>query len=272
MRLMRGRLLSEAEVDSAAHVAVINQMLAGKYFKDEDPIGKQIKFNAFDQWTDKDTPHDAYFEIIGVVGDVKNDGLQDTVLPEAFLPYTISGVGYRGILVRTAVAPLSVLGSVRREAAAVDSGVPLGDTGTLEHYLNRYELAAPRFELVTLSVFAGIGLALVIIGVFSVMAYTVSLQTQGIGVRMALGAQQGDILRMVLLKGLRLIGVGIGVGLLASVGLTRYIASEIWGVTPTDPLTFAAVVVAIVAVGAAACLLPARRATQVDPLTALRYE
>jgi len=270
MRLMRGRLLSEAEVDSAAHVAVVNQTLARKYFKDEDPIGKQIKFNRFDQIAD--APHDAYFEIIGVVGDAKNFGLQDPVWPEAFLPYTISGVGDRGVLVRTAVAPLSVLGSVRREVAAVDSGVPLGDTGTLEYYLNRYELAAPKFELVTLGVFAGIGLALVIIGVFSVMAYTVSLQTHEIGIRMALGAQQSDILRMVLLKGLRLIAAGIVVGLLASYGATRLIASQIWGVSPTDPLTFAGVVLAIITVGVAACLLPARRATRVDPLIALRYE
>ncbi len=126
--------------------------------------------------------------------------------------------------------------------------------------------------MITLGIFAGIGLALVIIGVFSVMAYTVSLETHDIGVRMALGAQQSDILRMVLLKGLRLIAAGIVVGLLASYGATRLIASQIWGVSPTDPLTFAGVVLAIVVVGVAACLLPARRATRVDPLIALRYE
>jgi len=270
LRLLRGRLLSEGDVDSASHLVVINQMLARKYFQNEDPIGKQIKFNLFDQLPD--APKDAYFEIIGVVGDVKNQGIQDVPMPEAFMPYTITGIGDRGILVRTAVEPLSLLGSVRTEVAAVDSGVPLGDTGTLEGYLDRFSYATPRFELVTLGVVAGIGLALVIIGVFSVMAYTVSLQTHEIGIRMALGAQQADILRMVLLKGLRLIAAGTVVGLLASYGATRLIASQIWGVSPTDPLTFAGVVLAIVVVGLAACVLPARRATQVDPLIALRYE
>jgi putative ABC transport system permease protein len=270
LRLLRGRLLSEDDVDSARLVAVVNQTLARKFFKDEDPIGKTIKFNELDDIPD--APHDAYFEIIGVTADAKNDGLQDPPMPEAFVPYTITGSLFRGIMVKTAVDPLSLLPSVRREIWAVDSGVPLTFTGTLEGYLKEFSYAAPQFGLVTLGIFAGIGLLLVIIGVFSVMAYSVSLETHDIGIRMALGAQQDNILRMVLLKGLRLITAGIVLGLLASVGLMRFLASQIWGVSPTDPLTFAAVVAAIVVVGLAACFLPARRATQVDPLIALRYE
>jgi putative ABC transport system permease protein len=269
-RLLRGRLLSEDDVDSARLVAVVNQTLARKFFKDEDPIGKTIKFNELDDIPD--APHDAYFEIIGVTADAKNQGLQDPPMPEAFVPYTITGSLFRGIMVKTAVDPLSLLPSVRREIWTVDSGVPLTFTGTLEGYLKEFSYAAPQFGLVTLGIFAGIGLLLVIIGVFSVMAYSVSLETHDIGIRMALGAQQDNILRMVLLKGLRLITAGIVLGLLASVGLMRFLASQIWGVSPTDPLTFAAVVAAIVVVGLAACFLPARRATQVDPLVALRYE
>jgi putative ABC transport system permease protein len=269
--LIRGRLLSDDDVNSVRQEIVVNQVLARKFFKDEDPIGKTVKFNVFDQLPD--APHDAYFQIIGVVGDVKNNTLRDPTLPEAYMPYTITGVGRaRAIMVKTAVDPLSLLANVSKEIWAVDSSIALTQTGTVESYLQNFSYAAPEFGLAALGIFAGIGLVLVIIGVFSVMAYTVSLQTHEFGIRMALGAQQGDILKMVLLKGLRLIGAGVVVGLLASVGLMRLIASQIWGVSATDPLTFAAVVAAILAVGLAACLLPARRATQVDPLIALRYE
>jgi putative ABC transport system permease protein len=130
----------------------------------------------------------------------------------------------------------------------------------------------PQFELVMLAAFAAIGLALVVIGIFSVMAYTVSLQTHEIGIRMALGAQQNNIFQMILTKGARLLGAGILLGLFASYGLTRFLASQIWGVSATDPWTFGAVAALLVAVGLGACFLPARRATRVDPLIALRYE
>lgn len=270
--LLRGRLLSEADVQSARTVVVVNQTLANKYFKGEDPIGKTIKFNLLDQFPES---RDVYFEIVGVVADSRNAGLRDAPQPGAYMPYTITGLlNFRCLLVRTATEPLAMLESVRREVWAVDSNIALAptDTGSLDNFLKEYAYSAPQFGMVTLGIFAGIGLVLVIIGVFSVMAYSVSLQTQEIGVRMALGAQQSDILKMILLKGLQLIGMGIGAGLLVSFLITRAIASLIWGVSPTDPLTFVAVTVAIVMVGLAACLLPAHRATQVDPLTALRYE
>jgi ABC-type antimicrobial peptide transport system permease subunit len=142
----------------------------------------------------------------------------------------------------------------------------------LSEVLEQHTYATPEFGVTLSGPLAGIALLLVVIGVFSVMAYTVSLRTQEIGVRMALGAQTGQILRMVLRKGFILLAVGIGIGLFASFGLTRFLTSQIWGVSPTDPLTFGAVVALVVGVGLAACFLPARRATQVDPLVALRYE
>ncbi len=269
--LIRGRLLSEADVTSARRVVVINQTFAREYFKDEDPIGKQIKFDQLDQIAD--APHDAYFEVIGITGDIKNQGLRNAPIPEASLPYTITGAYFRRILVKTAVEPLSILGNVRQEIWAMDSNIALTQTGTIESYLKQYwPYEEPEFAATTLGVFAGIGLALVIIGVFSVMAYSVSLQTQEFGVRMALGAQQNDILKMVLLKGMRLTAAGAVIGVLASYGFTRFLSSQIWGVSSTDPLTFAAVVTVIVLVGLAACWIPARRAARVDPLVALRYE
>jgi putative ABC transport system permease protein len=154
----------------------------------------------------------------------------------------------------------------------VDHNVALTLTGSLESYLKRFSYSQPEFGLVALGIFAGIGLTLVIIGVFSVMAYSVSLQTRDIGIRMALGAGRSTILQMIMTKGLRLVAIGMGIGLLTSLALTRLMASQIWGVSATDPWTFSGVVAVVIAVGAAACLLPARRATRVDPLVALRYE
>ncbi len=270
VRLLRGRLLSEVDVDSARRVVVINQLLARNYFNGEDPIGKTIKFNFLDQVAD--APHDAYFEIIGVVGDFKNQGLQEQPLPEAFTPYTISGAFNREIMVKTATDPLTMLESIRREVWAVDSNVGLTRAGTIESYLQEYSYAGPEFGLMIFGAFAAIGLVLVAIGVFSVMAYTVSLQTHEIGVRMAIGAQQRDILRMVIKNGLTLIAAGTFVGLLASFVLARFMASQIWGVSATDPITFLTVVIIVSIVGLVACFAPARRATRVDPLIALRYE
>lgn len=270
LHLMRGRLLTQAEVDSGRLVIVVNQTLVRNFFGKEDPIGQKIKVNILDRVPD--APHDAYFEIIGVVLDARNRGLQESPMPEGFVPYTITGLSSRGLLVRTVGDPLSMLKSVRHEIWAVDNTVALTLTGTLESFLETFTYAQPEFGLKSLGAFAGIGLLLVVIGVFSVMAYTVSLQTHEIGIRMALGAQQGDILRMVLLRGLGLIATGIAIGLLASFGVTRLMTSQIWGISATDPWTFGGVVVVIVTVGLAACLLPARRAAQVDPLVALRYE
>jgi putative ABC transport system permease protein len=157
------------------------------------------------------------------------------------------------------------------EVRSTDPGVAIGTSGTLEASLHEF-YRGPQFELVTLTAFSVIGLVLVVISVFSVMAYTVSLQTREIGIRVALGAQQTNILRLVLLDGFRLVAAGVLIGLFASLGLTRFLASQISGVSVTDPWTFAAVVAVVVSVGLAACLLPARRATRVDPILALRYE
>jgi putative ABC transport system permease protein len=270
IRLLRGRLLTESDVESARHVIIVNQTLARNFFGKEDPIGKSIKFNLLD--TMPESPKDAYFEIIGVVADAKNRGLQEPPQPEAFMPYSVSGAFERGVLVRTAVEPLSMLLNVRREIWSVDRGVALTFTGTLEGYLEQFSYSQPRFGLILFGVFASIGLVLVAIGIFSVMAYSVSLQTHEIGIRMALGAQQGMVLKMILRKGLLIIAFGILIGEVASLALTRLVQSQIWGVSAHDPATFGAVLSVLVLVGILACLVPAHRATQVDPLVALRHE
>lgn len=211
------------------------------------------------------------FEIVGVVADAKNRGIQNPPLPESFIPSSVTGAYGRSIIVRTAGSPLPLLNSVRREIWAVNPNLVVTETGTVADIL-RKSYVEPRFSLVVLGVFAGVGLVLVALGVYGVIAYTVSRQTHEIGIRMALGAARGDVQRMVLRMGLRLIGLGVVTGLLASLAVTRVLASQLWGVKPHDPLTLGAVVVVVAAAGVSACYFPARRATRVDPIVALRYE
>lgn len=270
LRVLRGRFLSEGDVASARHVAVINRAFARKYFGNEDPIGQQLKFGILDQVPD--APHDATFEIVGVVSDVSNAGLQEPPMPQGYIPDSVLGFVSGTILARTTIDPDSLVATIHQQLWAVDREAVLFDPGSLDALLNKEEYSSPHFELVALGAFATIGLVLIVIGVFSVMAYSVSLQTHEIGIRMALGAQKGNILTMVLRNGLTLIMTGIILGVLASLALTRFIASQLSGVKATDPWTFGIVAVIILVVGLAACFFPARRATQVNPLVALRYE
>ena len=269
IRLRSGRLLSQSDIESGRHVAVVNQTLVKKLFGNEDPIGKSVKFSLLD--IADQSLKNTYFEIIGTAADLKNVGLEGTQ-PEAFLPYTVTGAFERGILVRTAVEPMSLLESVRREIWSVDRGVALVMPGTVEGYLREWGYSRPRFELILFGLFASIGLVLAAIGIFSVLAYSVSLQTHEIGIRMALGAQQSAVLKMIIKKGLSLVAIGIAVGELASLALTRFVRNELWYVSPHDPLTFGAVLAVLITVGLAACIVPAHRASQVDPLIALRHE
>jgi len=269
MHMALGRWLSASEVDSAQPVAVINQTLAAHFFGGENPLGRQIEAKGYDG---KLQPaRDVYFQVIGVVRDAKNYGPQVPVLPMVFVPYTIRGGGL--FYLKTKGDPALLMNPVRREMWAVNPDAIFSpQMGPYVDVFYGLTYSTHELGLTTFTGVAGIALVLVVIGVFSVMAYTVSLQTQEIGVRMALGAQQGEILRMVLRKGFALLVAGICLGLFASFGLTRFLASQIWGVSATDPWTFGAVVTLVVGVGLAACFLPARRATQVDPLVALRYE
>lgn len=271
--LLRGRLLSEDDVTAARHVAVVNETFARRYFPNEDALGHKIKFGNLDL-PYVETPHDIYFEIVGIVRDFKTRDYGNSswqIVPQAFMPYSVAGYSWRSFMARSAVDPNFLLKNFGQELRALDPSVEIAESGTLESSLHKF-YRGPQFELVTLAAFAGIGLVLVLIGIFSVMAHTVALRTHEIGVRVALGAQPSNILRLVLLNGFRLVAVGILIGLLASYGLARFFASQISGVSATDPLTLAAVVMVVVLVALAACLLPARRAAAVDPLVALRDE
>ncbi len=258
-------------MNGARKVAVVNQTLVNQWFGHDDPIGRQIKLSTLETMPQGkvDSP---LFEIVGVMADAKNQGIQEAVFPELLIPYTITGAFDRGILVRTAHNPLAAVNIVRREVWALDRNIPLAYTDTLDNFLRQYSYASPRFTFLLLGIFAGVGLVLVAIGVYSVIAYTVSRQTHEIGIRMALGACAPDVFRMVLSMGLRLMAIGIAAGLLVSFAATRVLASELTGVSTHDPVTLAAVVAVVALVGFAACYFPARRATRVDPMVALRYQ
>jgi predicted permease len=271
LKVRRGRWLTDVDVTGARKVVVVNQTFVDKYLPGKDPIGRQVQLKGLGTLPEQKVD-DPTFEIVGVMADVKNQGLQDPLVPEALVPYTITGAGDRGILVRTQGDPERLINPVRREIWAIDRNIALTMTGTLTGFLRQFSFAEPRFTLFVLGIFAAVGLVLVALGVFSVIAYTVSRQTREIGIRMAMGADRTDILRMVLDMGVRLVGLGLVIGLIASVAVSRVLTSQLGDVSPYDPLTLLLVMLLMAAVGLAACYFPALRATRVQPMTALRYE
>jgi predicted permease len=268
--LLRGALFQQNDIDSAHHVAVVNQTFVRDRFEEENPIGQQVRFS--DLETLSDWPRDSYFEIIGVVADGKNNGLKDPVRPEIYLPATLTSAGGHNLMVRTTSYAPALLQEIRKEFSAADPNIAVGETATIATLLQHFYYARPRFLLITLCTIATIAVVLVALGVFSVVSYSVALQTHELGVRMALGALPTQVLALVLKKGMRLIAAGIAAGLFASYFLTGLVASQIWGVSRTDSFTYVGVACVALLVGALACLLPARRASLVDPLVALRYE
>ena len=272
LRLLQGRIFTADDVNAVRKVAVVNQSFARRYFGSASPIGSHVQLRHLEE-TPRPPVKGAVFEIVGVVADARNQGIQEPAMPEAIVPYTVTGAFERGILVRTAGPPEAMLNTIARQIWAVDKNVPLvaDNTGTLRHFL-RTSYDGPRLNAAILAVFAAIGLLLVTIGVYSVISYAISRRTHEIGIRMALGAARRDVRRMVLLSGLRLLAAGITAGLLVSFLAARLMRSQIFGVSPLDPVTLAGGVIIILFAGLAACYFPARRATSVDPNIALRYE
>jgi predicted permease len=270
-KLLKGRVLTPRDIAESRRVVVVSETFARKYFPSEEPIGQRFKLNAFDRVPD--SPRDAYFEIVGIVSDARTQGgLSEPQIPQVYLPFTVTSFDDRWLLLRTSVEPLSVVNEVREQVWSVDREVAFTGAEGLNAFLSRAYFAAPQFALFAISAFAAVGLVLVVIGVFGLMAYTVSLQKHEIGVRMALGAQTAVILKMVLVKGLRLISAGMAVGVAAALVVGYLLRHQFWHFSPADPLIYSAVCAILVVVGLLACWVPARRATRIDPITALRYE
>jgi len=270
IRFVDGRGFTEAEVNGAQKLAIVNQTFVKKYLGNENPIGRQVRIAQLAEFDD--AVKEPVFEIIGLVADAKNRGLQDPPDPEIWVPYTVTGSAFRGILVRTANEPLSMMNAVQHEIWATDANVALTFTGTLEGYISQFSFAGPRFGFFLMTIFGSIGLVLVTIGVYSVLAYTTARRTHEIGIRMALGAAGSEVQGMVIRMGLKLVGLGVGIGLIVSVAIGRVIATQLWGVSAYDPWTLVCVPALLLITGIVACWLPARRAAGVDPLVALRCE
>jgi len=271
IQFIDGRPFTEAEVEGKRKLAIINQTFAHKYLGNENPLGQRVRIASLAE-VFPDKLADPWFEIIGVVADVKNNGLQDPVQPELWVPYTMTGSGARGVLVRTGPEPMIMMNAVRHEIWATDSNVALTFTGTLEQFIANFSYAGPRFGFLLMTVFGAIGLVLVTIGVYSVLAYTTARRTHEIGIRMALGAEKRDVLGLVIRMGVGLVGAGIVLGIIASLAVARVIATQLWGVSAYDPITLTSVSALLLITGIVACWIPARRASRVDPLIALRYE
>src|SRR6266568_3281723 len=270
IQFLDGRAFTAAEVNGARKLAVVNQTFVHKYLGKENPIGKQVRIAQLSEFDDP--VKDPMFEIIGLVADAKNRGLQEPPEPEIWVPFTVTGSAFRGILVRTAKEPLTMMNAVQHEIWATDANVALTFTGTLEGYISQFSYAGPRFGFLMMTIFGTIGLVLVTIGVYSVLAYTTARRTHEIGIRMALGAEGPDVLRLVVSMGLRLVAIGVALGLIASLALGRVIATQLWGVSPYDLWTLTCVPALLMITGLLACWILARRAATVDPLVALRYE
>ena len=272
IRLLRGRFIDEHDTEGAQPVVVIDEEFERLYFNGEDPVGQHFEGDPKNGMPD--------YLIVGVVGHVKNYGLDSpgpvqaemyrsrAQVPVKFQPLLAGGVT---LLVRTFQEPESLTASVRRAVQEVDPNQPVYNVQTMEKVVSD-SIATQKLSMMLFIIFAVVAVVLAAVGIYGVMSYAVAQRTHEIGVRMALGAQGGDVLRMVVRQGMVLVLSGVGVGLLGAAALTRLMSSLLYGVSATDPLTFAGVPVLLFAIALLACLVPARRATKVDPMEALRYE
>jgi putative ABC transport system permease protein len=263
--VLRGRVFDERDVRNSPGVAIVNETLARRYFPGSDPVGRRITMN------DENPKEEDWATIIAVVKDTKPRELAGEPVAEMYMPYAQQPEPNMALMIRTVARPDAVAAAVRREVLALDRDQPVYSVRTLPAVMSE-AVATPRFRTYLLGAFAALALVLAVVGIYGVMSYAVTQRTHEFGIRMALGAQGKDVLKLVVGHGMALALAGVAIGLVASFALTRVLAGLLYGVTPTDPVTFAAVSLLLAAVALAACLVPARRATKVDPMTALRYE
>ena len=255
---LRGRNFTEQEVAQGAKVVIISELLASQTFPNEEPLGKRLVMGMRKQ----------PFEIIGIVGDIRHRALESQPAAAMYMPAYETGTN---VVIRTKGDPASLAAAVRKEVQGVDADQPVAAVQTMEQWLET-STAGPRYRTTLLTLFALVALLLASTGIYGVMAYSVSQRTHEIGVRMALGARPWDVLKLVVRQGMALVIVGVVLGLLGSYALTRVMSTLLFGVTARDPITFVAVAGLLTLVAFVACYIPARRATKVDPLVALRYE
>jgi putative ABC transport system permease protein len=265
--LRAGRLFNNQELTGERHVVLINQAFADQYLHGVNPLGQKAVIYMKSLEESQNTPS----EIIGVVGDVRQMGLDTPAEPTVYWPHPELVMSGMTILVRTANDPLTLVSAVRNELQQMDPEQPMAAIATMDELLSG-SLSRSRFTMLVLGVFAALALVLASVGIYGVIAYSVTQRTQEFGIRIALGASRRDVLRLVLGQGTRLTLLGIGLGIVAALVVTRLMATLLYGISATDPVTFTAVALLLALVALAACYIPARRATRVDPIVALRYE
>jgi predicted permease len=258
--LLQGRNFTGAEVRENARVVIISDVFAQRFFASEDPVGKRLYVEVISKEP---------YEIIGIVGDVRHRGLDIELRQTMYFPSL--RIGYTNLVIRTTTDPASLTAAVRKEVAAIDPNQPVVNVKTMEQWVSE-SVAQPRFRTLLLGIFSAVALTLAAVGIYGVMAYSVTQRTHEIGIRMALGAGRWDVLRLVIGQGMLLVLIGIVVGLGGALVLTRMMSTLLFGVSATDPSTFILIMLLLLITALLACYIPARRATKVDPLIALRYE
>jgi putative ABC transport system permease protein len=260
--LISGRVFTDRDNQESPRVAIVSAALAERFFPGEDPVGKRINVN---------TGPESFREIVGVVGDVKQKGLTRETSPQVYEPFVQAPDRFITLIVRGSGDPSSLVPAIRGKVLELDQELPLQRVSTLDTVVSN-SIRRQRFVSVVLSVFAGVALILALAGVYGVISYSVAQRTKELGIRVALGAQVSDVLRLVLKQGMTYVLLGEVVGIVGALALTRLLGGLLFGVTPTDALTFVLVAVSVFLVALGACYVPARRATKVDPLKSLRYE
>ncbi len=264
--VLQGRPFTDRDNEQAPTVLLVNQSIAEKYFPGENAVGKRINFGRTDS-----NQQPIWREIVGVVADVKNMELKEQPEPEIYFSSLQSPFEAMSIVIRSSVEPGSLAGAVRGAVAEVDKTVPVADIETMDRIITE-SVMQPRFNMVLLGLFSAIALMLSAAGIYGVTSYTVTQRTHELGIRLALGAQLGDVLRLILKQGLAVILIGVAIGLAAAFVLTRLLRTLVFGISTNDPVTFIGITLLLSLVALIACYVPARRATKVDPLVALRYE
>jgi putative ABC transport system permease protein len=264
--VLEGRAFEERDDASRPLVALINKAVADDNFAGENPVGKRIGFGA----TNRDG-QPVWFEIVGVVGNVRSLELREAPQAEVYLSSRQDSFPEMSFVLRTRIEPEALAAPVREAVQDVDRAQPVTDIRTMENIVSA-SVTQPRFNLTLLGIFGLIALVLSAAGIYGVTSYTVNQRTHEVGIRMAVGAQERDVLRLMLIQGMKPALIGLVIGLSAALGLTRLMKSLLFGVSATDPLTFAALAILLLSVALMACYFPARRAMKVDPMIALRYE